>query len=119
MHDTKTYSGGCHCGKVRYEVTTALESLIECNCSYCSKKASLLTFVAPDAFKLLSGENELSEYRFNTHKIEHLSCKTCGVESYATGVGPDGKQMYAINARCLDDTDLGGVKTTKYDGKNR
>src|SRR5687768_16117972 len=83
MTDTKTYSGGCHCGKVRYEVTADLSQVMECNCSICAKKASLLTFVGPDQFKLLSGESEVSDYQFNTKNIHHLFCKTCGIHSFA------------------------------------
>jgi hypothetical protein len=118
MPEKKTYSGGCHCGKVRYEVTTELANVIECNCSICSKRAGLLTFVAPDAMKIVSGEGELTDYQFNKHVIHHLFCKTCGVASYATGTGPDGKPMYAINARCLDDVDPSTLSITKYDGKS-
>jgi hypothetical protein len=52
MAEAKTYSGGCHCGKVRYDVTTDLARIIECNCSICSKKAALLTFVPVDVSTL-------------------------------------------------------------------
>ena len=37
----KTYTGGCHCGRVRYEVTTDLATVMECNCSHCSKRGML------------------------------------------------------------------------------
>jgi hypothetical protein len=117
--ESKTYAGGCHCGKVRYEATAALGSAISCNCSICSKKGTLLTFVPEESFKLLAGEGELSEYRFNTKQIAHLFCKTCGVTSFASGSGPDGKKMVAINVRCLDDVDPASVPVTQHDGKSR
>jgi hypothetical protein len=119
MAENKTYAGGCHCGKVRYEVTADLSSpVIECNCSICSKKGTLLTFVPRDAIKVLSGENEQSEYQFNKMNIHHLFCRTCGVTSYATGTGPDGKPMAAINVRCLDDVELSSLKRHMHDGKS-
>jgi hypothetical protein len=118
MTEKKKYSGGCHCGKVRYEVTSDLAMVVECNCSFCSKKAGLLTFVPRAALEVLSGEDGLTDYQFNTKKIHHLFCNTCGVESYATGTGPDGVPMAAINVRCLDGVDIGSLKVTHHDGKN-
>ena len=55
MSETKTYEGGCHCGAVRYAVTTNLTPLVACNCSNCQIKGLTLTFVDPAQFKLKSG----------------------------------------------------------------
>ena len=119
MSEAKTYEGGCHCGKVRYRVTTDLSKVIECNCSICSKRGHMLTFVEPDKFESLSGEDSLTDYQFNKHVIHHKFCKVCGINSYADGTRPDGKPMVAINVRCLDGVDPWKVETTKFDGKSR
>ena len=119
MTEATKHTGGCHCGKVRYEVTTKLDKLMSCNCSICSKKGSLLTFAPADAFTLKSGADDLGDYQFNKHVIHHLFCKTCGIASFARGKGPDGKEMVAINARCLDDVDLKSIPTTEFDGKSK
>jgi len=118
MSEAKTHTGGCHCGKVRYEVTTDLGMLITCNCSICSKRAHILTFVTPDQFKLVSGEGATTDYTFNKHVIHHLFCSTCGVGSFGRGTGPDGKEMVAVNVRCLEDVDVKSLKPHEYDGKH-
>jgi hypothetical protein len=118
MTEAKLHAGGCHCGKVRYEVNAAVDSAMGCNCSICGKKGSLLTFVGEDAFTLKSGDDALTDYQFNKHNIHHTFCRTCGVTSFARGVGPDGKKMVAINVRCLDDFDLDAVKVKMFDGKS-
>jgi hypothetical protein len=118
MSIAQTYKGGCHCGKVRYEATLKLDQVITCNCSLCSKKAHLLTFVAPEQFKLLSGEDALTEYTFNKKIIHHLFCSVCGIESFARGTDPSGKPMCAINVRCLEGVDTSQLKVTPFDGKN-
>lgn len=119
MADTKIYKGGCHCGAVAYEVETDLGMVIECNCSHCSRKGFLLTFVTPDKFTLRSGEDALAEYRFNKHAIAHLFCRTCGVQSFARGVTPKtGKEMRAVNVRCLEGVDLTALTITPVDGKS-
>jgi hypothetical protein len=35
MSETKTYSGSCHCGKVRFEATAEISRASACNCSIC------------------------------------------------------------------------------------
>jgi hypothetical protein len=120
MSEAKLHAGGCHCGKVRYEVKLDLEKpVISCNCSMCGRVGSLLTFVPAAEFKLLSGEDSLTDYQFNKHVIHHLFCKACGIKSFARGKGRDGGDMVAINARCLDGVDVAGLNVTLYDGKDK
>lgn len=118
MPETRTYTGGCHCGKIRYEVTTELDKVISCNCSHCMKRGMLPSFVPASRFRLTAGEGELSEYRFNTRKIAHLFCRDCGIESFATGEGPDGMKMVAVNARCLDGVDVDALTLTPFNGRD-
>ncbi len=119
MSEAKTYTGGCHCGKVRYEVTTDLGMVISCNCSICSKKGYLLAFVPESAFRLLSGKDATTDYLFNKHVIHHRFCSACGIESYANGTDPKGNAMVAINVRCLDGVEPDALTITKFDGRSR
>ena len=116
MANAQKFSGGCHCGKVRYEVTLELGTVIACNCSICSKKAHLLAFVPVDAFSLGSGDSELTDYQFNKMAIHHLFCRTCGIASFAKGIGPDGTPMVSINVRCLDGVNVDELKVHQFDG---
>jgi hypothetical protein len=116
--DARTYEGGCHCGKVRFEVRTDLGQVLSCNCSICQKRGALLTFVPVSSFELRSGSDSLTDYQFNRKVIHHLFCRTCGVGSFARGTAPGGAEMVAINVRCLDDVDLDALKTTPFDGKS-
>src|SRR2546423_15207085 len=96
----QTYSGGCQCGKVRYEVSLELGEVIACNCSRCGRLGSLLAFTPAENFKLISGEGAMTEYQFNKHAIHHLFCSTCGIQSFARGKRPsDGADVVAGNGR--------------------
>lgn len=113
------HTGGCHCGKVRYEVDLKLQKALSCNCSVCIKRGSLLDFVPESKFKLLSGEENLISYQFNKHVLHHLFCNNCGIVSFVRGaVAPDGTKVVAINLRCLDNVDLSGLEVTEYDGRS-
>jgi hypothetical protein len=118
MAEMQTYGGGCHCGRVRYEVTTDLEPIFSCNCSICEKRGALWTYVGPGEFKLLSGQDELSDYQFHKKAIHHLFCRNCGISSFATGRLEDGSEGIGVNVRCLDEVDIAALEITPYDGKS-
>lgn len=117
MGESKQYIGSCHCGGVRYEVGLDLSSpMTACNCSICGRTGTLLTFVPAASFKLERGEDKLTDYQFNKKVIHHLFCKTCGVRSFARGTGPDGNEMVAINARCLEGVDPASLNIKHHNG---
>src|ERR1700733_11667086 len=79
----RTHTGGCHCGRVRFEVIAPAKlEVADCNCSICSKFAYFHLIVPADRFKLISGREALSTYSFNTHIAKHFFCATCGVKSF-------------------------------------
>ena len=116
MPESTTHTGACHCGAVAYTVDSALDELIECNCSHCYRKGFILAFVPPEAFTLTRGEANLTEYRFNKRAIAHLFCKTCGVQPFGRGSTPDGKQMIAVNVRTLTDVAPWSLQAQRVDG---
>ena len=116
MANAKKYTGGCHCGDVRYEVTMPLSEVMQCNCSICSKTGTLLAFAPADQFRLLSGGDRLTDYQFGKKSIHHMFCPTCGIRSFARGSGPGGAEMAAINVRCLDGVDLSALPVKEFDG---
>ena len=111
-----TYTGGCHCGRVRFDVLAPPKLRVsECNCSVCSKAGYLHLIVPAERFKLLSGGEALTTYSFNTHTAKHLFCSVCGVKSfYVPRSHPDG---FSINARCLDAVSVGEMSIDQLNGR--
>ena len=108
------YEGGCHCGRVRIRVRTRVRHISECNCSICTKKGYLHLVVSKDELEILSGQEELTEYRFNTGVARHLFCRTCGIHAfYVPRSDPNG---YSVNARCLEGIDLNSFSRRSFDG---
>ncbi len=77
----------------------------------------LLKFIPAEEFEIVEGEDLLKDYLFNKKTIHHLFCPTCGVKPFCTSVW-EGKDMVAVNIRCLDDVDLSDVKPKFFDGKS-
>jgi hypothetical protein len=119
MPESKTLTGGCHCGLVRFECTTDLAVVTACNCSICTKRGLHFTFLAPESFQLRAGEDNLKEYLFNKHAIRHQSCNDCGVEVFARGNKGDGTPMIALNVSCIDGIELSKLAMTPMDGRSR
>lgn len=111
------HTGGCHCGRVRFEIQAPAHiEVSDCNCSICAKSGYLHLILPQSRFRLLSGSESLSSYQFNTGTARHLFCSVCGVKSfYVPRSYPDG---YSVNARCLDDGTVSGMQIERFDGKN-
>ena len=112
-----THRGGCHCGRVRFEVDAPAQlEVSECNCSMCSKSGYLHLIVPAARFRLLQGEDSLTTYTFNTGTARHRFCSVCGVKSfYIPRSHPDG---FSVNARCLDPATVSGMSIRQIDGRN-
>jgi hypothetical protein len=114
------FEGSCHCGAVRFEVDADLPTqAMSCNCTHCRRKGFLLAFFPAAAFTLTAGESALQEYRFNTHKLAHRFCATCGVQTFAEGISPDGSETRAVNLRAVPAVDLDALEIQKVDGASR
>jgi hypothetical protein len=116
-NELKTFAGSCHCGRVRFEIDTDFPELTRCNCSICKKKNALMVRVPEAHFRLLAGENELTEYQFHTHTARHFFCKHCGIYPFhRKRVTPD---FFGVNVFCLEDADISGVPVRMADGAAR
>jgi hypothetical protein len=118
----KIYQGSCHCGAVRFEADIDLSrGTLRCNCSICSKLRFWPAIVKPQAFRLLSGEADLTLYQYNTGINQHPFCRHCGVHAFGTGTSPRWGDFYAVNVGCLDDAsvdELANAPITYLDGRN-
>ncbi len=110
-------TGGCHCGAVRFaaEVPEAVE-VLDCNCSICAKSGFRHLIVPHGDFRLLSGEESLTSYRFGTGAAEHLFCRVCGVKSfYQPRSHPE---AWSVNFNALDDVSGLRVAFADFDGRH-
>ncbi len=112
------YHGSCHCGAVRFEVDTVITRVLRCNCSICRKKGVLHHRVAPDALRLIQGEDALTVYRFGTGLAKHTFCRVCGIHPFSRPRAAP--ELYTVNVNVLDDYDIDveQPEIITFDGRN-
>jgi hypothetical protein len=114
-HPGGTFQGSCHCGSVRFEVTGSLDDFTMCDCTLCVKKNAVMYKVHESGLKILSGEDKLRLYQWNTRVAKHYFCSECGIYTFhRKRAAPD---HYGVNVYCLDNVDVSGVPVRRVDGK--
>ena len=62
--------------------------------------------IKPEAFRLLAGEDGLTDYRFGTMQGHHLFCRHCGIHAFARGDIPEiGGAFVSVQLASLDDAE--------------
>lgn len=112
-----TYKGSCHCGRIAFSVEGAIDRVIDCNCSHCSRKGYLLWFQPRQNLTLTSSILDATTYTFNTHTIKHYFCPMCGCAPFGFG-SAKGLEMAAINVRCLEGIEPSTLNIVQVDGRS-
>jgi hypothetical protein len=100
-----SWTGGCHCGGVRYAITAEAVEGAHCHCTDCQRlsgagHASHILF--PAAALTLSGEVRTYALTADSgNSVTHAFCPTCGAPIWATSSGMPG--MISVRAASLDD----------------
>ena len=88
-------SGGCLCGRVRYEVTGPFLRAGHCHCSRCRRHSGTAVCtqgrVLREHFRLLSGAEQIRTYRPNGGAVK-VFCTACGSSLFG-GTWPDGPEI--------------------------
>jgi hypothetical protein len=115
----QTYAGSCRCGAVRFEADLDPSTgTIRCNCIACTKTGWWSMVVKPAAFRLVAGQESLSDYSRADH-FHARFCAVCGVRVFSHGDIPNlGGAFYSVNLNCLDGADLTGAPVRYLDGRH-
>jgi len=102
-----SYTGGCQCGAVRYEVTGEPLTLYACHCTACqtqSGSAFGLTMKLPrEGFRITKGKPKSFIAYADSGKEKHgYFCGDCGTRIY--GDAPSKPEIVSLKPGTLDDT---------------
>ena len=91
MPDSKTYTGGCHCGQVRFECTSDLAMVTACNCSICTKKGLHFTFLDSEEFSAPRRRGEFEGISLQQARHPSPALRRLRRRRFARGKKPDGQ----------------------------
>lgn len=102
-----SYTGGCQCGAIRYEVTDEPITLYACHCTACQTQSSsafgLSMKLARDAFRITRGEPKFFINYADSGKEKHGHfCADCGTRIYSDA--PAKPETVSLKPGTLDDT---------------
>lgn len=109
------YQGGCHCGRVRFEIDVEIGTVLDCNCSICAKKGFLHLIVDPSQVRMLSPADAVSLYQFNTRTAKHYFCPVCGISAYY--IPRSHPDKIDVNVRCLEGVELESLTIVPFNGR--
>ncbi|AVI00531.1 GFA family protein [Citrobacter amalonaticus] len=116
---TEKLTAQCHCGAVRFTVhlSDGFNTIRRCNCSFCRMRGAVVVSAPLMGITVLSGQDKLTEYRFNTGTARHFFCSVCGIYTFhQRRSSPD---QYGVNVACIENVspfDFACVEVT--DGVN-
>ena len=129
----KTYTGGCHCGFLRYSFSwnPALSATVfgKCNCTSCLSRGILILDIEPPSSFTLKSPTSLSDPQLGKYSplggsLHFHFCKNCGVNCFYQGGfegEAEGIEYVRINVLSLDPgqgIDFTRFKIEYWDGKN-
>ena len=122
----KTYTGSCHCGRVRFEVDAELDQVRACDCSICTKRGGLMHRVAESRIRLLTPLAELTLYQWGTRTAADYFCPVCGILPFRRPSARTPAEIargvpeftgWSVNVRCLDGVELGALPVRHVRGR--
>ncbi|WP_119389231.1 GFA family protein [Taklimakanibacter lacteus] len=103
---SKSYTGGCACGAIRYEISSEPLAMVDCQCRHCQQRSgtghgSYLTFPSVKDVKVSGAAAQWDIAGDSGNVKTHCFCPTCGTPVYLSfSAMPD---FFTIHAGSLDD----------------
>jgi len=96
-------TGGCGCGRVRFEVTAPLLNASYCHCTRCQRRtgtaASAQARVQPGSIRVVEGDEELRAWA-PEGGLEKVFCGACGSSLF--GRDPDDGSLVSVRMGAFD-----------------
>lgn len=109
-------TGQCHCGNIKMSVPELPESLTSCNCSICSRYASLWGYYLKQNVAITEGKLGLKTYSWGDGYINFHHCNNCGCVTHYTSTSKSPSDKVAVNFRMFDTSEIENISIRRFDG---
>ncbi len=113
------YTGGCYCGRIRYQAEGEPAFKAECHCRECQHISgggpAFVMGVPVDGFRYTSGEPARFSRDDLPHAVTREFCSRCGTHLVTIPPASSGMELVMIKAGSLDDpAQYGGPEMVLY-----
>jgi hypothetical protein len=113
----QAYQGSCHCGAIKFSFEAEpITSGVRCNCSFCSRRGTMVSLVPGEKFRSEVKEGALGTYQFGRMQAQHHFCKVCGISTFSETTRRPGQ--YIVNLGCVEGVDTFALESTLFDGRH-
>jgi len=113
----QSYQASCHCGAIKFSFDSEpITKGVRCNCSFCSKRGTMISLVPGENFKFEAQEDSLGTYQWGKMQAKHHFCKHCGISTFSETTRRPGQ--FIVNLGCVEDVDTFSLDVTVFDGKH-
>ena len=110
------HAGGCHCGALRFEFSTAqaLAAFVPraCDCDFCTRHRAAWVSDAAGSIRIEADGARLRRYRQGSGQADFLLCGDCGVLVAVVARTGDGRLLGAANRNAFDGREAFSGETT-------
>jgi len=109
------YKGQCHCGKIKFSVSTAPKQLVDCNCSLCHRIGALWGHVPISSVNIEAPPESAIGYVQGDKTLAVQTCRHCGCTTHYESLQAEGEIM-AVNFRMCSAEVINQFQIRKFDG---
>ncbi|QUJ66647.1 aldehyde-activating protein [Photobacterium sp. GJ3] len=110
------YTGQCHCGNVKLTIARLTETATRCNCSLCSRYATLWGYLTESEVDISVGRYGTEHYSHGDKCIDFHRCGHCGcITHYSTTAKVESDRL-AVNYNLFSSTEIASVRVRLFDG---
>lgn len=111
-----THKATCHCGTIKFQITSPLIEFTTCDCSLCEMRGAIMVKVPVADLTVTAGRAALSLYQWNMGIAKHYFCSVCGIYVFHNKrAAPD---HFGVNVRCLSDVKIDAAPLRATEGEN-
>lgn len=99
---SRSYHAACMCGAVRYAVDAIPRRAMPCICPHCRGQGVRILHADPGSFKILTGEDMLTETIEGARQPHHFFCRRCGEAVFGLSLNGGEIAQVTVNIACLE-----------------
>ncbi|MEE4246065.1 MAG: hypothetical protein V2I33_11680 [Kangiellaceae bacterium] len=114
---TDSVTATCHCGNIKITLPYISRTLTKCNCSICSRYASMWGYFAPEKVKV-EFEQVPVKYQWGPKYSNYCHCPTCGCLTHYTPTEISPRQKVVVNFNMIDERLWQESRIRHFDGRD-